>query len=296
MNNFSNKMFVSGFTFIRNALKFDYPVVESITSILPLCDEFIVALGNSEDATEGLIKSINSDKIKIIHTIWNEDLREGGKVLADETNKAFGAVSPLADWAFYIQADEVVHEQYLDVIKASMLKWKEHKEVEGLLLNYKHFYGSYDYVGDSRRWYRKEIRIIRNNNNIHSFRDAQGFRIQNKLLKVKSTEAYMYHYGWVKPPEKQQDKQKYFHKLWHNDNWLEENIADVDTFDYSKIDSLSLYTGTHPEVMKERIKQKNWTFNFAPAQKKLCFKNKCLYLIEKTTGYRIGEYKNYRLV
>jgi hypothetical protein len=44
-------MKVAGFTFIRNAVKNDYPVVEAITSILSICDEFVVALGNSDDGT-----------------------------------------------------------------------------------------------------------------------------------------------------------------------------------------------------------------------------------------------------
>ena len=100
-------MKVSGFTFIRNAIKFDYPIVEAITSILPLCDEFIVAVGRSEDETIQLIKNIPSDKIKIIETVWDDTLREGGRVLADETNKAFKQISKDSDWAFYIQGDEL---------------------------------------------------------------------------------------------------------------------------------------------------------------------------------------------
>ena len=113
-------MKISGFTFVRNAVKFDYPVVEAILSILPLCDEVIVAVGNSDDDTLGLIQSIDSPKIKIIETIWDDSLRKGGQVLAVETDKALAAVSPDADWCFYIQGDEVVHEQYLPIIKQAM--------------------------------------------------------------------------------------------------------------------------------------------------------------------------------
>ena len=109
-------MKVVGFSFIRNAIKFDYPIVEAIKSILPICDEFIIAVGKSEDNTKELILSINSEKIKIIDTIWDENLRQGGRVLADETDKAFNQISG-ADWAFYIQGDEVIHEKYLRIIK-----------------------------------------------------------------------------------------------------------------------------------------------------------------------------------
>src|SRR6478672_5293005 len=108
-------MKVSGFTFIRNAVINDYPIVEAITSILPLCDEFIVAHGNSSDNTLELLQNINSSKIKIIDTVWDDSLREGGRTFALETDKAFEAISKDTDWAFYIQGDEVIHEKYHDL-------------------------------------------------------------------------------------------------------------------------------------------------------------------------------------
>ncbi|MCD4747437.1 MAG: hypothetical protein K8R58_14165 [Bacteroidales bacterium] len=289
-------MKVTGFSFIRNAKKFDYPIIEAITSILPICNEFVIAVGKSEDKTLELIQSIKSSKIKIINTIWDDTLREGGKVLADETNKAFQNIQEDSDWAFYIQGDEVVHEKYLPVINDEMLKWKDDKKVEGLLFNYLHFYGSYDYIGDSRRWYRKEVRIIRNNKKFHSFRDAQGFRNDNKLLRVKQVNATVYHYGWVKPPALQQAKQESFNKLWHNDDWVDKNIKKYDEFDYSMIDSLARFNGTHPKVIQERIKNQNWKFSFDPIRKNFSLKTKFLYFIEKYTGWRVGEYKNYRLL
>ena len=291
------QMKISGFTIVRNAIKFDYPIVEAINSILPLCDEMIVAVGKSEDDTLGLIKSINSPKIKIIETVWDDSLREGGKVLADETNKAFAAISSETDWCFYIQGDEVVHEKYHPQIRSAMQKWLNDKNVEGLLFNYTHFYGSYDFVADSRKWYRKEIRVIKNNKNFSSYKDAQGFRKKdNSKLYVKQVEASVYHYGWVKPPDKQQAKQQSFHKMWHDDEWMKKNVPAVNEFDYSNIDSLVKFEGTHPQVMHERIKKMNWKFNFDPTQKKFPLKARILYSIEKMFGYRIGEYKNYRLI
>lgn len=289
-------MFVTGFSFIRNAIKYDYPIKEAILSILPLCDKFIIAVGKSDDNTLELIKSINSEKVDIIETVWDDNLRIGGKVLAEETNKALRCIPKKTDWAFYIQGDEVIHEKYLPEIKKAMERWKDDKEVEGLLFKYLHFYGSYDFIGDSRKWYRNEIRIIKPYDDVSSFRDAQGFRRNNKLMKVKAIDAYVYHYGWVKPPELQQAKQKTFHKFWHNDNWMKDNIPDNEQFDYSKIDSLKHFKGTHPEVMLLRIKNKNWEFNFDPTEKKLKGLSKLLYFIEKKTNYRIGEYKNYKLL
>lgn len=289
-------MKVTGFTFIRNAIKFDYPIVEAITSILPICDEFVVALGNSDDDTRTLIESINSTKIKIIDTIWDDTLREGGRVLAVETDKAFDAISTDTDWCFYIQGDECLHEKYLPIIKNAMQENLNDKNVEGLLFNYSHFYGSYDYIGTSKRWYRKEIRVIRNIKNIRSYKDAQGFRIDGRKLNVKQIDASVYHYGWVKHPSKQQDKQKNFNKLWHDDQWMKNNIPDVNEFDYSQVDGLKLFNGTHPAVMKNRINAVNWKFSFDPTKMKVPFNYRVANIIESLTGYRIGEYKNYKII
>ena len=260
----TNKMKVSGFTFIRNALKYDYPIVEAILSILPICDEFIIAVGNSDDDTLALIQKIDSQKIKIIQTVWDDTLRANGEVLAIETNKAFKAISPDSDWAFYIQGDEIVHEKYLNSIQLTMQKYALDHEVDGLLFDYKHFYGSYDFIGSSNSWYKKEIRIIRNNKQIYSFKDAQGFRKEaNEKLKVVSANASIYHYGWVKDPRSMQFKQEDFSKLWHNDEWISKNIENAQVFEYEKhISQLSSFDGDHPLVMKERIERLNWKFEY----------------------------------
>jgi hypothetical protein len=291
-------MKIAGFTFIRNAVKNDYPVVEAITSILPICDEFVVALGNCDDGTEQLILGINSPKIKIIHSVWDESLREGGSVFAVETDKAFNAISPDADWAFYIQGDECVHEKYLPIIKKAMEDNLSDAEVEGLLFKYCHFYGSYDYYGHSRRWYRREIRVLRNNKAIHSYRDAQGFRWGDRKIKVKLIDAYIYHYGWVKPPKGLENKLRNFNQFYHDDTWLEENLPQTFEFSYHNADRLLPFTGTHPAVMQPRIAATNWKLNIDldKLKKQMTFRRKVLQKIEDLTGWRVSEYRNYKIV
>lgn len=291
-------MKVAGFTFIRNAVKNDYPVVEAITSILPLCDEFIVALGNSDDGTEALIKGIGSPKIKIIPTVWDERKREGGAVFAEETDKAFKAISTDADWAFYIQGDECVHEKYLPVIRQEMEQSLNDSLVEGLLFKYMHFYGSYDYYAQSRRWYRREIRIIRNNKHIHSYRDAQGFRWDERKIRVKLIDAYIYHYGWVKPPVGLKSKLRNFNQFYHDDAWMAENLPETFKFDFGNADRLLPFRDTHPAVMQRRIKAQNWKLEVdaGALKKKMSVRRRLLQKIEDWTGWRISEYRNYKIV
>lgn len=291
-------MKVAGFTFIRNAVKYDYPIVEAISSILPLCDEVIVSIGNSEDETEKLVRSIQSSKIKIYHSQWNDSLREGGNVLAEETNKAFDHVQPEADWCIYIQGDEVIHEKYYPAILSAMEKYKDDFRIEGLLFKYVHFYASYNYIGDSRKWYDHEIRIIRNDKTIRSYRDAQGFRKDGQKLRVKVIDAYIYHYGWVKHPYHQLQKINNFVKLWTPSD--EPNVkiqkTDESLFDYSEIDSLEIFKGTHPLVMQDRVNRKNWSFDFDITRKKFSVSKRILYWIEKKTGKRLFDYQNYKII
>jgi hypothetical protein len=290
-------MKVAGFTIIRNAIKYDYPVKEAILSVLPLCDVFYIGLGNSEDLTEELVAGLGSDKIRILPSVWDESLRKGGLVLSIETNKVFDAIPPEFDWCFYIQSDECVHENDHARIREAMIENLGDDMVDGLLFNYKHFYGQYGYVGGGRRWYRNEIRIIRNRKHIRSYKDAQGFRTdKNKKLRVKHSGASIYHYGWVKPPKAQQAKQQSFHRMWHDDTWMREHVPDVEEFDYSAIDLLVPFTGTHPEVMKFRISRASWPFKYDRSKARPGLKHRFLNLVERLTGWRLGENRNYRLI
>ncbi|MBO7124649.1 MAG: hypothetical protein J6V74_02255, partial [Bacteroidales bacterium] len=285
-------MKVCGFTIVKNAAKFYYPIKESILSILPLCDKFIIALGDcdSDDTTRELLESIGSPKIEIFDTVWDKSLQKGGTVLAVETNKAFDAIPAEYDWCFYLQADEVIHEEYHSEIKAAMEKYLNDTEVEGLLFKYRHFWGTYDYIGINRQWYRQEIRIIRNDKAIRSYGDAQGFRKNDKKLKVAPVNAYVNHYGWVRPPEIMSKKNLNFAKLYH------ENIDDtvpIIAFNFDEVDAVKKFDGTHPAAMQERISQLNWKVNIDESKIRMKFKDKILFLFEKLTGYRLFEYKNF---
>jgi hypothetical protein len=289
-------MKISGYTIIKNAMLNDYPVVESIRSILPVVDEMIVSVGDSKDETEALIRAIDSPKIKIVKSVWDPTIKTGGSILAVETNKAFAHISPDSDWAFYIQADEVVHEKYHDTIRKAAEKYKDDQRVEGLLFNYLHFYGTYDYVGDSRRWYHKEVRIIRNDKGISSYKDAQGFRRGRTRLNVKQIDAAIYHYGWVKSPQQMLQKQKNTVQFWSDQEQRNLDVQAQQVFDFSDYDSLEKFKGTHPSVMLSRIKEKNWQVELDSSKKKFSLKERLLYWFEKKTGKRLFDFRNYNTI
>jgi glycosyltransferase involved in cell wall biosynthesis len=300
-------MRVSGFSYVRNGLIFGYPFAEAIRSILPLCDEFIMVVGDSTDGTRSVIESINSPKIRIIDTVWDENLRKGGFIFSQQAN--IGLDHCTGDWCFHIQADEVVHENGLPVIRQAMQNYFHDLQVEGFLLHFLNFFGDYNHVAPSRRYHNKEIRVVRNDKNIRSYKDSQGFRRfenpgnylaeKGKKLLVKQIDATLFHYSYVKKPHVQTRKQIEFGKRWHDDATLTQAVEEAKTSDYDyscKIDVLEKFTGTHPEVMKEQIKNADWKFNFDPSKNNMTLKEKLLYFIQRTTGKQLFAYKNYRLL
>jgi hypothetical protein len=297
-------MRTAGFTFIRNALLYDYPVVEAIKSVLPLCQHFVVAVGRSDDDTLDLVRGINDPRIQIIETVWDDNLRAGGRVLAVETDKALRAIPAAYDWCFYIQADECIHEAEYAQIKAGMEQYLDDPQTEGFLFKYRHFYGSYDYTGASRRWYRREVRIVRNNPHIYSYRDAQGFRKNTgiagqgpKKLRVRLLDAHIHHYGWVKHPEAQLRKQLNFNKLWHVDDPLVTAAKKTpSSYEYDGREALTAFTGSHPLVMLPRISAQNWKFEGDPTAVRLSWKHRFSNAVENLSGWRPFEYRNYILL
>lgn len=290
-------MKVCGFSFVRNGVKLDYPFIEAISSIMPLCDEVIVAVGNSSDDTLEKLRTLGP-KITIIETVWDESLKLGGRVLAVETDKAFQAIPGEYDWCIYIQGDEVIHEKYFPAIRDAMRTYNDDKKVDGFLLHYIHFFGSYKYVGMNSTWYRREIRIIRNNKNIFSYRDAQGFRKKpNNKLRVKLIDAYVYHYGWVRYPEALKAKEIEKIRFYNSDAGAVAGHANyMNNYSYeTATEPVKLFTGTHPAVMQERVDRQNWEYRPNPKLKYVSVKDWFKRTMLKLTGWLPGEYRNYKI-
>ena len=252
-------MKVSGFTFCRNAVRYDYPVVESIRSILPIVDEFIVNVGQCEDGTLGLIRSIGEPKIRIVESVWDETLRKDGLIYAQQTNIALAQCT--GDWAFYLQADEVIHEDDVPRIVEAMRTYHRRSEVKGLVFRYLHFVG--DYWSVNPWFYHKAVRIIRNNGEVESCGDAVGFHLKatGRYLQSGPREwlalsgARVFHYGWVKDPKTLLAKVQEQAKVYHGDAPppLIAKLYTMDTFEFGDYEILKDFRGSHPVVMRARV-------------------------------------------
>jgi len=251
-------MKISGFTIVRNAIKYDYPLIESISSILPIVDEFIVNVGNSEDNTLELIRSIPSGKIKVIESTWDDSIQKYGLIFSIQTNIALSHCT--GDWAFYLQADEVIHEKDLPKLVAVMEKQLDNPRILGLMFRYLHFYG--DYYSLNPWFYHKAIRIIRNNGSVKSCGDAVGFCTQDGhyLNNLKDrwihTGVKVYHYGYVKNSLTLLEKMRYQISRYHGNQPPPDEAKLVSQPDYSfeNYDIMKEFRGTHPKVMERRIK------------------------------------------
>lgn len=295
-------MTISGFTMVRNATKLYFPIKESIASILPIVDEFVVALGkgDKDDTTELEIKSLRSDKIKIIYREWDSALYKNGKIFAHETNIALNECK--GDWCFYLQADEVIHETDLPIIKKACEHFLGQKKVDGFTLKYHHFFGDYQHYLPIHGWCRSEIRIVRNNIGVYSYNDANTFRKgNNEKLNIIALRAYVYHYGWVRPPflmQKKKNVQDSIHAGNH------EVVANGEVFTYGNLSKVPVFHGSHPNVMKERIATLSWdkdlSFNKVelkrPKMKHEKLKYKVLSFFENKLfgGKQLFGYKNWK--
>ena len=314
-------MKISGFTMAKNASKLYYPMKEAIQSILPIVDEFVVAIGKGDldDNTLEKIKSINSPKIKIVETVWDIKKYDRGTENAHQTDIAKSHCT--GDWLFYLQADEVVHEQFLPAIKNACEQHLEDKEVEGLLFKYIHFWGDYDHHRVDHGWYKNEIRIVRNKPDIHSWESAQSFRRipnfdgkdyrQQKgtfKLKVAAIPAFIYHYGWVRPPRLMQTKKKALHEIHVGKNQADLIYQDRKSeFDYGPMGLAAKFEGTHPAIMKDWIKKFDWKEELNYTSKEINpnrekFKHdkskyRILTFLEQNIFKReLGGFKNYILI
>ncbi len=298
-------MTISGFSYVRNGIQYQYPFLASIQSILPMCDEFVIAVGDSQDGTREAILALNSPKIRIIDTVWDDDMRAGGKIFAQQTNLALAACT--GDWLFHIQADEVIHENDLPTIQSLLERANTNPAVEGLLFDFLNFYGSYNYLNGSRYQHTKEIRIFRRGLDVFSYRDSQGFRRytseQQRLSGHKGTKLNVwqagvpvYHYSYVRPPDEMLKKSQIFAHYYMDENQHTKVFENRKTHDYYGIERVIPFRGTHPAVMAEWVKNGNYEFDPANLTGKLTLKMKLAYLADKLTNRRVGEYKNYKLL
>jgi hypothetical protein len=303
-------MKVSAFTYIRNGFSFDYPFLQAIESVLPLVDEFIVVVGDSYDDTRQAVQAINNfdKKIKIVDTIWDDKMRAGGYIFAQQANIGLDNVAKDSDWVFHIQADEVIHEKDYSSITNAMKAHLNNLEVEGLLFGFINFFGDYNHYAPSRRFHQKEIRVVRNNPAIRSYNDSQGFRKYNnptntsaekgEKLNVKKIDASVYHYSYVKAPEMQFKKHLEFGNRWHaDDNWQAEmKKENNNAFNYQNIDYLKKFEGTHPTVMLQKKAAQNWQFHYNAAINNMTPREKVLKFLETIFKKQFFIYKNYKLL
>jgi hypothetical protein len=286
-------MLISGFTIIRNAEIMGYPVVPAIRSILPIVDEFVVGVGQSDDGTRALIESIDDPKLKIFDSHWDTTRRSGGVIMAEKTNEALDRCT--GEWCFYLQADEVVHEEDHDRIVRSCHEHRDDPRVEGLLFRYVHFYGSYSVVATARNWYRQEVRIVRRSAGARSWADAQSFRIGGRKPWVRWSGGTIYHYGHVKPPQRLGEKYRIMDQWYHGDD----DPGRYSDFELRHVYGLRRFRHTHPAVMRDLVAAQDWSFEprFDPRQwEAKDYKNFVSDIVEAVIRHRIDERKQFRLL
>ncbi|HYC31140.1 MAG TPA: hypothetical protein VEB59_02575 [Gemmatimonadales bacterium] len=284
---------ISGFTIVRNAIKLDFPVEASIRSILPVCDEVVVNVGRSEDETLALVRSIDSPKIRIVETEW--DMTRRNTVLGHETLRAMRACTH--PWGIYIQADEVLHERGAAALQEAIRRHDGDARVEGLLVRYLHFYGGFDTIATHRRWYRREVRAVRLDPalDIRPYQGAQGFRVgpEHRKIRARLTDAEMFHYGWARPAQALREKRELGKTMYP---WRDASER-LPLLEW--IPGMQPFRGTHPATAREWIEARRVDPERLIAPRKFHWRFARYYIsgwIERATGVRVFEFRNYELV
>ncbi len=285
-------MTISAFTFIKNGEILGYPFIQSIKSILPIVDEFVINVGDSEDNTLELIQAINDPKIIIIQSKWNDKMSDRGYVYGQQ--KMIAQFNCTSDWAFYLEGDEVIHEEDLDKIKATCEKYVDDKEVEAITFDYFHFYGNTNSYLDSPAWYRREARIIKNS--VRSYAPDGLFWLvlkKNKIGRYPNavhSGANMYHYGWVRSEEQMNLKSQKVQKYWNKKH---------KAIDYKEIDQqiIKEFKGTHPAIVNDWIPSTKGLFQANPNYKltRKEKKHRIMIKLENLFGLELSK-KHYKLV
>ncbi|NUM89774.1 MAG: hypothetical protein HUU37_11255, partial [Bdellovibrionales bacterium] len=237
---------IYGFSLLRNGVKYDYPFRESLASLLGLTEGVWLALGKSEDGTEEEVARMSGLHVK--PTIWDENLRQEGVILSQQTNLALAFLreSHPSGWGFYLQADEVLLESEFNQIHRD-LEQAEHEGCDAVSFRYLHFWQSYDRLAYARRWYPEEVRAIRLDSPIESYSDAQGFRHHRKIFH---SNCHIYHYGHVREATAYERKKSDFHRWWHTDEEMRKRISAAKASDAEE--PTLAWHGPHPNCMNER--------------------------------------------
>jgi glycosyltransferase involved in cell wall biosynthesis len=291
---------ISGFTFIKNGLTLGYPILESVLSIESICDEVIINVGFDDEACtiddgtyKYLTENLTASKYVFLKSWWDPKIKSSGLILSEQTNIALSKCR--SDFCLYIQGDECIHEDDLKFILEGVEKIKGHPAIDGLIFNYMHFYGNVDTYKYTRNLYRREVRLIKNHLGIKSWLDAQGFRkSDNSKMNATLISARIFHYGWARSEKVMKKKVKVFDTFYHGDNHERQNAKE---FQYERNWGLKKFKQTHPKVMKNWIEKNKNPIDLMKLPMTLDWNVPGLVisdLIENLTGYRIGEFKNYR--
>ena len=283
-------MVVSGFTFLRDAVSNGYPFEESIRSLLPIVDEYIVAVGTSGDDTLERVRAIGDPKIRVIETSWNEKMQDRGYVYGQQ--KMIAQFNCNGDWAFYLEGDEVLHEDELQKIKDTMERYRDDPEVEALYFDFYHFYGTPNQVGIAG--YRRAPRIIRNT--IRSIAPDGLFWIimdknkNGRYPKARHAGGNIYHYGHCRSVSKMAEKLKQVGRYWGNKHQEFKGYGSIDVFE------LRPFNGYHPAIMENWLAMEAETeFTQNPDYRltRRDRRNRIRFWIEDALGVEISK-KHYR--
>ena len=250
---------ISVYTYLKNGEKFDYPFLESILSVIEVCDECIVCCASdSEDQTWLYLQRLEKmfPKIRLLPSeLWKEKNLVDGAVIRLAAEEAMSYCT--GDWLWHLQADEVYTRADARTLR-ELVNTYHRQAVDGFIFNVLHFYAGYDQQITAQAaeigWYQKCIRLIRAGAG-HHIGDAWTIVMSDlKPSTAIPVDVTIYHYGHVRDKEAMRTKATYMETLYHAlpDTY---EFCPEGKFEYSQVPQkyLKPFLTPHPETMQLRI-------------------------------------------
>lgn len=249
---------LSAFSYLKNGVVFDYPFIESLLSIAPICDQIIVCYAS--ESTDGSREALEALQAKLPQLelypskVWQTPGLSQGEVirLAAEEAEAYCD----GDWLLHLQADEV----YLNAEVLSIKNYLDQYhclDIDGFFFQVLHFYADYDMVigpqGAKAGWYQETMRLSRAGKAKH-IQDAWTQLLKEPQSKALRVPIRIFHYGHVREKEAMRLKASYMERLYHDlaDDY---EVCAAQAFEYNAVpkELIEPFDAEHPETMLKRI-------------------------------------------
>lgn len=235
----------------------DYLIVQSVSSLLPICDEVVICDCDSDDGTKQIINdwATQEPKIKVVDYLWTDPKGDPGWYVT-WVNYAKSNLS--TSHCILLDADELLHEDsQREVLDAA-------RDKKVLICNRHNFWKDAQHlIPDGQCCSREVIRVGPTKMFMPS--DYPDPRCQEAMDEAVKSNVQLFHYGFLRERKAFFRKARAVQKIWADDYDKRLEAAEKgegNWMDHDGVvpwkDKLDKFKGTHPEIIKPWLRQRGY--------------------------------------